>query len=265
MNLRVLSAAVPFLLLAGCTTVNDLYPRFKAQSAAMRTVVITSDVMVLEDVKGPLPLVDIPRDLALAQDLNEFLREGFEKRGLRVAATEVSSLGLRQGSAVTPPIKVRTAGQAAGVPLDALGTARAPFFVAPAYTEPAQRGGLQDVFEDIRRYQAAPGVPNVTSRTLRQLPSPEGVTHRVFILVEGVQVPMGKGMGHAVLTGLLTLGTVSAFAMTTVNFRIGIADVATGEFILIEDCTLAGGWTVDAAYLRRQAGIFLAHFDRLRK
>jgi hypothetical protein len=75
---------------------------------------------------------------------------------------------------------------------------------------------------------------------------------------------MGKGLLQAIGTGLLSLGTVSVFEMTTVGFRIGIMDAETGEFIFVDDCTIAGGWTVDDAYLRRQAGVFFAHLDRLR-
>ena len=251
-------------LLSGCTTVNDLYPRFKEQSAAMRSVAVTTDVMILEDVKGPQPLVDVPRDNALAAGLNRYFREELEKRGLTVTMTEQSSIGLRYASAVTPPIKVRAADQASSVPLEALGTAPGPFYLAPAYAETARRGNLQNVFEDMRRHVPKPGTPNVVSRSLRRLPPVDDTTHRIFLLIEGVQVPMGKGLTQALTTGLLSLGTVSVYQMTTVNFRIGVADVSTGEFILIEDCTLAGGWTVDEAYLRRQAAVFFAHFDRLR-
>jgi hypothetical protein len=53
--------------------------------------------------------------------------------------------------------------------------------------------------------------------------------------------------------------------MTAVNFRVGLADVATGEFILITDCSIAGGWTVDEACLQRPADIFFAQLDRRRR
>ena len=259
-----LGLAFSALLLSGCTTVNELYPRFKEQSAHIRSMAVTTDVLILEDVKGPLPLVDVPRDTALAESISQYFRQELEKRGYAVTTTEHSSIGLRYASAVTPAIKVRAAGQSADLALDALGTATGPFYLAPAYTEPARRGSLQNAFEDMRRYIPKAGTPNVISRAVRELGPLDGASHRLFVLVEGVQVPMGKGLTQALTTGLLSLGTVSVFQMTTVNFRIGLADAATGEFILISDCTLAGGWTVDDAYLRRQAGVFFAHVDRLK-
>lgn len=253
------------LVLTGCTTFTDLHPRFKAQSASIRGLAISTDVLILEDVKGPAPLVDIPRLTALAASLNRFLQTGLEERGYRIAAAEHAAIGLRFATAETPPLKVRTAATPADTPPESLATATAPFFLAPAYEAAPRRAALQNAFEDLWRHQVKVGAANRVSRHVRDLGPAEGATHRVFVLVEGVQVPVGKGLKQALATGLLTLGTATAFEMTTVTFRVGIADIASGEFILIADCGLAGGWKVDEAYLRRQAGLFLTQLDHLRK
>lgn len=252
------------LWLGGCATLQEAYPRFKEQSASMKSVAVTIDLVVLEDVRGPLPLIDIPRMAALAGTLNEHFRAEFEKRGISVAHTEHAATGLRYSFGNPPAFKIRPDLDASDKPLEQLGTGEAPYWLSDVYADPARRGQLVNALEDLKRKEIKSGMANLVSSPGRQLGAKNGETHRVFVLVEGVQVPMGKGLMQAMATGLLSLGTVSVFEMTTVGFRVGIMDVATGEFIFIDDCTLAGGWTVDAAYLRRQAGVFFAHLDRLR-
>jgi hypothetical protein len=251
--------------LTGCTTFKELHPRFKEQSAGMRGLAVSTDVLILEDVKGPVPLVNIPRLTALAESINRHFRTELEQRGYTVASTEHATIGLRYGTAVTPQIKIRTLGQAPDAPLESLSTGAAPYFVSSAYAEMERQGNLQNAFEDMWRYQPKPGAPNPVSRHVRALGPVDGATHRMLILIEGVEVPLTKGLGQALTTGLLTLGTVTAFEMTTVKFRVGIADMASGEFILIADCGLTGGWKVDEAYLQRQAGLFFQRLDHIRK
>ena len=260
----LLLAALGFWL-AGCTTIRDLHPRFKEQSAAIRGLTLCTDVLILEDVKGPVPLVDIPRLTTLAESVNRFFQAELAKRNYAVVSADHTSIGLRYATAVTPQMKVRTAGQSPEIPLADLSTATAPFFVSPAYSELEPQSNLQNAFEDMWRHQPKAGTPNPTSRHVRALGPVAGATHRMLILIEGVQVPVGKGLGQALTTGLLTLGTVTAFEMTTVKFRVGIAEIATGEFIFISDCGLAGGWKVDETYLRRQASLFFTQLDHLRK
>jgi len=250
--------------LTGCTTISEVYPKFAEQSKGITAVAITADVLVLEDVRGPLPLVDVPRITALSAALNALFKAEFEKRGVAVVQVEHAGIGLRYSYSTPPAFKLRTTADAAEKPLEELGTSSAPYFVASAYTDPLRRGQLINVMEDLQRQKIVAGMTNLVSSAGRQLGPVDGATHRVFVLVEGVQIPMSKGLLQAIGTGLLTLGTVAVFEMTTVNFRVGVMD-PNGEFIYISDCSIAGGWTVDEAYLKRQAGIFFAQFDRARK
>lgn len=263
--LRAFTAGGALLLLAGCINFGETYPQFKAQTAAVRGVAITSDVMVLEETGSPLPLVDVARDVKMAEALNRYFRDELEKRGYKVESSAVSSVGLRYGAAVTPAILVRKSSDAPQAPLAELGKASAPYYIAPAYSEEGRWRLLQTAFDDMLRVpERVKAGPNPVSKAVREL-GPEGTaTHRLFILVEGVQVPLSRGLKQALTTGLLTLGTMSTFEMTTVQCRVGLADAATGEFILILNCSLAGRWTVDEAYLQRQAQMFFGRLDQIR-
>lgn len=253
------------LVLTGCVSVQEVYPKFKEQSAQFKTVAITTDVLVLEDVRGTVHLVDVSRDLGLAKSINDGLAREFARREITVVTAEAPSVGLRFATETVPELKVRAAGVAADVEVKALPTKAAPYFLAEGVLDERRRMDLQGIFAQLKQHEIKAGTPNLVSSLVPLYHGDSAATHHVFVLVEGVQIPLSKGLGQALGTGLLTLGTLSVFQVTTVSYRIGIADARTGEFILIADCSIPGGWTVHERYLERQTGMFLALFDRLRK
>lgn len=228
--------------------------------SALQSVVITTDVVVHEDVSNSLPLVDVPRDLALAEALNGYLQKGLEKRGITVVGSETASVGLRYGYSNQEPANIRLpVGSAAESPA----SQPAPYWISEPYRELPRRAQLQNAFEDLARVRIG-SKENYPPKSLscQQLGASGGATHRLLVLAEAVQIPTKKLLTRS-LFGLKGPGLRSPREFPSLTLRIGLVEIATGKFVAVEDCS--GGWksTVDDRALRERSKKFLAKLDRL--
>lgn len=250
---RNTSALVVLAFMAGCSTTNVATRASQRITTPIGSVDIHTDVLILEDIKGAKPFVDVPRCQYLAAELNDHLSAAFAHAGIEVGQCEVAAIGLRYATLPTPAVPTKLAPGAEPVERNA------PFWIAETYQTPSLRGLLQNALEDLQRLPA-PGPPSTTavSASSRALPASATCTHQLLVLCEAAEVSSGKSAAQAIATTLVSLGNVTSAQATQLRFRIGLIDAMTGQFVAVSDLGRPGGGILTAAELKSLADRFIS-------
>ena len=164
---------------------------------------------VAEDVRGGTDQVTVAGNRALAAALTDSLAAWLGERGYTVDQTYPGSVGLY----LSPMTRVHLRADE-GAPVDS--AAAPPFFVDPA------------VRADTVLLAALDGAMGARSPLTARTEQPEAF---VLLLVRGRRVSVGKSIGQGILTGILSLGTVSVYEVSGVAVELVVVDGATGQLL----------------------------------
>lgn len=209
-----------------------IYPDFIKQKQKINTISILCDYYVTDDVKGKEDLVDVPRNLDAANNAMDALDIQLAAKGYNTVGKEVVSMGLyAKETAKTCRIAVDKSPESKEE-IEALPEALPPFYVNERLCDTEEKNKIMGiVINKLSEYTRKVGEPVTTIPEVAQIQTGYNEDAIVFLLIQGRDIPIGKSIGQAVATAILTLGILSVAQVSYGSTYLYIVDAKTGEII----------------------------------
>lgn len=222
-----------FGLLSSCATQRiKIYPDFNAQKQKINSMTIFCDYYVFDDVKGKVDLADVPRNLELAKAAMDILETQMSAKGYKTVGKDVISMGLYVKD-TTKTFKIAAEkSPVSKEEIETLPEAPPPFYVNKVLFDTEEKLKVMEaVTKKLSVYQRKVGQPATTIPEAVQIQTGKNEDAFLFLFMQGRDVALGKTIGQAVATAILTLGLFSIAESSYTNAYIYMVDAKTGEII----------------------------------
>jgi hypothetical protein len=232
---RIAAAGVVLALatFACATAPAALYPEITKQKE--RPLNLWVDVAIAHDVSGNIDQIDIPECNGIGKAVQEEIVRGLTAKGYKIRESAITSMGLAwEGD----KYKVVRSDEERAMPVEKIANQPPPFFVAPEFTDPERVSKLTSVYKDLRKVEKKKGEPNAHI-DVGKLARPDEAW--LIVHVAARDVPLGKQIGQAIFTSLLTLGTVAIWQTSGITLDTYMVDSTTGEVFWADRAFVKGG------------------------
>lgn len=209
-----------------------IYPDFVQQKQKINTMTILCDYYVVDDVKGKVDLVDVPRNLDAAKTAMDALDAQLAAKGYKIVGKEVASMGLYEKSSTTTYKVAAEKSPASKEEVEKLPLAPPPFYVNKSLFDSDEKvRALDTVMVKLSAYTRKAGQPVTTIPEATQIRTGYSEDVILFLFMRGRDVPQGKSILEGTATALLSLGMFSAYHVSYAAASIYMVDTKTGEII----------------------------------
>lgn len=227
---EILIALLSLIIVSGCATPLTVYSDFSEQKNDINKVSLLTDVIMAEDISGTTDKIDLFRNKEFAEMIIKEVSANLNQKGYSVVESFVFS-----GCALDAEkqYKVVRTTEDQELETDVIPVGNPPFYIDEALNLDAEaQQNLTSLFRNMKKQiPKKKGEPNKDIHEAAFLKDMTKGDTLVFILVEGRDVSTGKQIGQAVLTGLLTLGTVIAWQTSAISMNLYVIDTRDSKLI----------------------------------
>jgi hypothetical protein len=233
--------------LTGCVTTAEIYPEFSKNKLSIENVSLLVDVVVLEDITGNIDKTDVIINKELGKNFIKEFASILHDKGYEVNEFYLFS-GMQTDKQQTYRVVKSAEEQQLGN--DAIPIDKPPFYIDERLNE--NKGTLISIFDALKNQPPKKkGESNKIIRDVTLLGNNIHWDTLILISLEARNVPIEKQIGQAVLTSLLTLGTVATWQVSTANATLFILK-NNGEVIWESQQFIKGGM-IDERFLKNLA------------
>ena len=230
---RRIEALIAFSLvfiISGCATNFGAYPDFAEQRNDINKVSLLTDISVIQDINGDIHKADMVRVKEFGELIIEEISKNLSQKGYPVTESFIFSGCVLDTEGQYKVVKTI---EDMELESDAIPVANPPFYIDQALDLNAEaQQNLTSLFQRLKRkLPKKEGKLNSYIHEASFLKEMTKGDTLVFILTEGRNAHIGKQIGQAVLTGLLTLGTVMAWQASTISMDLYVVSNQNGELI----------------------------------
>lgn len=234
--------------LTGCVTTAEIYPEFSKNKLSIENVSLLVDVVVLEDITGNIDKTDVIINKELGTNFIKKFVSILHDKGYEVNESYLFS-GMQTDKQLT--YRVIKSAEEKQLESDAIPIDKPPFYIDERLNE--NKGTLISIFDALNNQPPKQkGQSNKIIRNVALLGNNIHGDTLILISLEARNVPIEKQIGQAVLTSLLTLGTVATWQTSGTKTNLFIINTKNGEVIWESQQFMKGG-IIDEQFLQNLA------------
>jgi len=230
---RLLVLFCCLMILSSCAVKRvDIYPEFMDQKQRVNGVAMLCDYFVVDDIKGKVDLVDVPRNINAAKGAMDALDIQLKYKGYNTVCKEVVSMGLYAKDKEKSYKIAKDKSPTSNEEFEALPEILPPFFVNKTFCDTEEKSMIMSqVIEKLSTYTRNKGEPMGEIPEAKQIQTGYNEDVILFLLIKGTDVPVGKSIGQAVATAILTLGFLSMAQVSSTTVSLYMVETSTGKII----------------------------------
>ncbi len=214
---------------------------------------IVMDYVTIEALMGDTSKIDLIEDRRVGGALLTLCADSLSRKGYPVTKTIFASIGLMMQR--DKPFRVVRTPEARNADADRLPLGSPPFYVDELFLPDSILGPLMNT------YNSLINIPERKEGVVNTIPQAVAIGRQVecstlmFVLVGGVNVPVGKGIGTSTPNGSLTTGIQTLQGVSQLSMMFYILDAKSGDIIWDDRKHVTGGVVYPDKILRTAADL----------